>query len=623
LYQRVGELRWLVPLVLLGLAALHQLALHWLRPLVPPEYHFGLAVALYGLSGSVVAWLALGWLSKNMVRQEQMEADLRTAYESLAETHRQLLAVHDIGREIASAADMQQVLELAARAPVDLAGAKGSVVVTWDQDRLKLDMAWGLSDDYLHGLRQRMDAGVPAGRCQGCDHLSAHVSGDCPLFVGVQDLAQTEGIQSLICLPLSRGQERTGIITAYFPSPDGPPEEQIQLLNIVATEIASALDGIHLRANQMATLYAVEHLGQTELDLGDLLEQILDTTLAGWGAPGGALFLYNEADAIWHHWAQRGLGSDADPGPFDLAMRLAEEVRLGGQPLLIPDLSEQTDNDVTAVGGLGSAAAAPLLAGGEMLGALVMVADRPNLFEPRQAPFFQAIAHQASLAISNAQLHAQVQQMAVLEERYRLSREMHDGLAQTLSALGWQLDRLKKMVADGRLEVLEPEIALGQRMVREAYMDAREAIDGLRLVVDHSGGLASALAEYIADFERRTGIEATLELEQELPPISAEAELQLLRIVQEALINVRKHAMAKHAWVRLQAPRSNAKVTLTIADDGQGFDPTLPRGRGHVGLSTMRERAQSQGGEFTVVTGPKQGTRVTVTLPPDQTPGQK
>lgn len=116
--RRLLRLRWIAPVVLLALAAFHQLILQWPLPWVPEPYQFWLAVLLYGLSGSVVAWLALDWLARNADRREKTEAKLRDAYEGLAETHRQLLAVHDIGREIASAEDMQQILELAARAPV-------------------------------------------------------------------------------------------------------------------------------------------------------------------------------------------------------------------------------------------------------------------------------------------------------------------------------------------------------------------------------------------------------------------------------------------------------------------------------------------------------------------------
>jgi len=613
--RRIADLRWIAPLVLFALAALHQLVLQWLTPWLPDTYHFWIAVALYGLSGSIVVWLALDWLAKNAAHQEQTKAELRAAYDSLTETHRQLLAVHDIGREIASAEDMQQVLELAARAPVQLAGATGSAVVTFgdgqsgSDGRLKLDMAWGLSDDYLGGLRQRIEDGIPAGRCRGCDHLTARVSGDCPLFAGMQGLAQEEGIGSLICLPITVDQRREGIISAYFASPDGPPDEQVQLLNIVATEIAAAADGVRFRANQIETLYTVENLGQADQDLDGLLEQILDATLAGWGASNGAILLYDEGEARWQRRVQRGL----DTTQFDLLLHLAEEIGPSQKPVLIPSLPAYLGGSDLALDGLHSAAAAPLVAGGQLWGALVLVAQRPGLFEPRQASFFEAVAQQAALVIHNAQLHTQVEQMAVVGERYRLSREMHDGLAQTLGALGWQLDRVQKLLAEGRLETVDEELQIGRRMVREAYTDIREAIDGLRLDVDHTGGLASALDEYIIDFEQRTGIKTLLDFGESLPPLSTEAELQLLRIVQEALINVRKHAGAEQAMVQLQARPSG--LELTVADDGQGFDPALPRGRGHLGLATMRERAQSFGGEFSIVTGPGQGTRLTVTLP--------
>jgi signal transduction histidine kinase len=128
--------------------------------------------------------------------------------------------------------------------------------------------------------------------------------------------------------------------------------------------------------------------------------------------------------------------------------------------------------------------------------------------------------------------------------QHRLSREMNDGLAETLSALGWQIDRMKILLSGGRLEKLGNEARMSRRMVRETCMDVREVIDGLRPDVGHEGGLASALEEYVADFEIRTGIQTVLKLEPNPPPFSEEAELQLLRIVQEALINVRKHASA-------------------------------------------------------------------------------
>jgi len=615
LHDHIQWLHWIVPLAILGMAALHQLALLALSAWIPTSYQFWLAIGLYGLSGSLVVWFVLGWVAKSVARQEKTETELRAAYEHLAETHRQLLAVHDIGREVASAADMQQILELAARAPTHLADAQGSAVVTFDDehDQLKLDMVWGLSDSYQDGLRKRVEIGIPAERCRACDPMAAHTSGDCPLFEGMQGLARTEGIQSLICLPIIRDQKREGIISAYFPSPDGPPEEQVQLLNIITSGIATALDGIRLRSNQMATIYAMDNLTQVQHDLDDLLEQALETSLSGWEAQSGAIFLYDEVNATWNRWVQRGLGDNANHPHLGLALNLAEEARQFGQPLLIPDLSNYPGADAHKINGIKSAAAAPLVSGGEQLGVLVMVAQQTDRFLMRQASFLSAIAHQAALAISNAQLHAQVQQMAIIEERYRLSREMHDGLAQTLGSLGWQLDHLKNLLEQQDYQTAVQELTNTRQMTREAYMDVREAIDGLRLACEHPGGLAGALAEYVSDFHDRTDIEADFQLIGEKCILSPQTELQLQRIVQEGLTNARKHANAQHVWVKLQHVPN--RIEMTIADDGQGFDPTLPRGRHHVGLSSMRERIQGLGGSFTLATSPGQGTRITVTTP--------
>lgn len=172
---------------MLLLVALHQALLHVLLKRVALGWHSLFELAVYSLTGSVVAWLGLTWIARTVALQEEAKAQLRRTYEKLEHTHRQLLAVHEIGCRVASAADVQEVLELAARAPVHLAGAKGSAVFAFDEtrDRLKVEMAWGLSDGYVCALRQRVEEGIPAGRCRGCSPLQARVTGDCPPVPGI------------------------------------------------------------------------------------------------------------------------------------------------------------------------------------------------------------------------------------------------------------------------------------------------------------------------------------------------------------------------------------------------------------------------------------------------------
>jgi signal transduction histidine kinase len=225
----------------------------------------------------------------------------------------------------------------------------------------------------------------------------------------------------------------------------------------------------------------------------------------------------------------------------------------------------------------------------------------------------KAIASQIALAARNAQLYTQLRQTAVLEERYRLSREMHDGLAQTLGYLGMQAERLERLVERGEAERLPAELKELRQVIAEAYLDLRETIDGLRLTVDQPGGFSGALQAHVADFTRRSGLAvdcSCVDAPSDLPP---DVALHLLRITQEALANVRRHAKAGRVWVSLA--RENGALELTISDDGQGFDAASPLERGHVGLASMRERVRSLDGQLTFATSPGQGTRITARVP--------
>ena len=177
----------------------------------------------------------------------------------------------------------------------------------------------------------------------------------------------------------------------------------------------------------------------------------------------------------------------------------------------------------------------------------------------------------------NAQLYTQLRQSAVLDERFRLSREMHDGVAQTLGYLGMQAERLEQLVERGDTILLPQELKELRRVIADAYLDVRETIDGLRLTVDQPGGFVGALETHVEDFTRRTGLPVDCSCVETPPNLPPDVALHLLRITQEALTNVRRHAGAHHVWVSLA--RENGSLELTVSDDGQGFDPGSPLDR--------------------------------------------
>jgi two-component system, NarL family, sensor histidine kinase DegS len=156
-----------------------------------------------------------------------------------------------------------------------------------------------------------------------------------------------------------------------------------------------------------------------------------------------------------------------------------------------------------------------------------------------------------------------------------------------------------------------------RKVAANAYEEVRQAIFGLRTMVSRGLGLVPTLSEYLHEFSQQASLEVKLEVQQEgdLTQLAPEVEVQLVRIVQEALHNVRKHAGARMAWVRFW--REGDDILMAVEDDGVGFDPAVPPadGRRHFGLATMRERAESVGGALTVRSLGATGTQVVVRLP--------
>jgi signal transduction histidine kinase len=204
---------------------------------------------------------------------------------------------------------------------------------------------------------------------------------------------------------------------------------------------------------------------------------------------------------------------------------------------------------------------------------------------------------------------------AVIDERSRLSRELHDGLAQLVAFLMVRLDTVAGLVqAERRLEAMA-ELERLRGVADDLYLDVREAIAGLRSRVSERG-LVPALRDYLDEFEERHGIRVTLDTHDPTVAVPDLVGMQLFRIAQEALANIRKHARAQRAWLTLRQPGSGA-LQLEVGDDGVGFDPAhSPHATSRsFGLASMRERAELIGGSLRIESAPGAGTRVIVNVP--------
>lgn len=203
---------------------------------------------------------------------------------------------------------------------------------------------------------------------------------------------------------------------------------------------------------------------------------------------------------------------------------------------------------------------------------------------------------------------------AVLVERDRIAREMHDSLAQVLAVAHLRLRALDVDPGLAAAPRARAEVADVATLCQESCRDVRETILGLRGdVVQHQVPLHEALAGLLAAFERSSGIATSLDWDPAGLGLSGEERVQASRVVQEALANARKHSGARR--VEVTGTRTPTGSRITVTDDGRGFDTTATGPEGHYGLHTMRERITQVGGRLEVVSAPGRGTRVVIDLP--------
>ena len=256
----------------------------------------------------------------------------------------------------------------------------------------------------------------------------------------------------------------------------------------------------------------------------------------------------------------------------------------------------------------------PVMAQGVSLGNLYLTDKRGAAeFSASDQRLVELFARHAGIAIDNARLHAQAGRLAVAEERDRIGRDLHDGIIQSLYAVGLSLEDVPDLMTEAPNEAAErvdtaiESINLAIRDIRNFIYGLRpEAVDGTQVVA----GLA-ALAEEV----RHGGlVDVIAQLDPAADPgLDAEAGGELLNLVREGLSNAVRHAQARRISIELSAGAGGS--TLVIADDGVGFDPARLVGGGHHGLANMQARATAIGGRLDIRSAPGDGTTLVVALP--------
>ena len=284
-------------------------------------------------------------------------------------------------------------------------------------------------------------------------------------------------------------------------------------------------------------------------------------------------------------------------------------VALDGQSLLSNRLEDIEDYEHMADVGIRSHICVSLKVKDQVIGVISAASDQTNAFDESDETILQTVANQASVAIENVRLHEQAKQIAVLEERQRLGRELHDSVTQSLYGINLYAEAAAGQLDIGKLEIARGHLGDIQKTAQESLAEMRLLIYELRPPVLEREGLVAALQNRLYSVENRAGLKHSIKsnLAERLPPIMEEG---LYRIAHEALNNTLKHARAKN--VQISILQDQTTVIMEILDDGIGFEPETACREGCLGMISMQERALLHGWQFKMDSAPGNGTRIRV-----------
>jgi len=373
---------------------------------------------------------------------------------------------------------------------------------------------------------------------------------------------------------------------------------------------------------ELSTLLKVSHNVASTIELKPLLGLVLDQLRVVADYTGSSFSIVDEEDLV--------LVENRGPAPLEQALQLHFPIKRMGliwdmfcrqEPVIIADVQDDTslaqafrewmgNRMETTFSYIRAWMGVPLTLKDQVIGMLTLSKSEPGYFTPRHATLTLAVANQAAVALENARLYVQAQDLAALEERQRLARELHDSVSQALYGITLGTHTARTLLERDASRAAEP-LNYVLSLAEAALAEMRALIFELRPESLETEGLVVSLTRQGTALQARHGITASLSLCDE-PDVPLKVKQELHRVAQEALHNIVKHAAANRVDLRLS---SDAKsITLEIRDNGRGFD-TNAEFPGHLGLHSMRERIGRLGGVLQIESQSGAGTIIRARIP--------
>jgi two-component system nitrate/nitrite sensor histidine kinase NarX len=557
---------------------------------------FGLAIA------GVIYFIA----SRFILSQSEMlnlQHQLSEVEADASRVNRRASAVFQLSRKFVEADDENEVVFSLLEVTVDLVDAIGASVVPLDERGQPLTaISYGeIPKTLMNSWVEYLASPEIRQRCGACQKTDSIVQ-NCPLVeMPIFTSQDYPSPTSVYCLHLRRGDREYGVLNLYLSQNYNLDSDTLEFIHALIDETALVLESIRLQKREITVLEHLRHqtdLQGLELDFIKSVQEALKADFV--------MLKYRESQD--RNFSNLSIGEFPE-SRMTFIDGLVDGVLKSGLPVLLGEV----EGDPALKLGRDSLIAVPLVIPEKStFGVMVAGNLSPHKFNSRHLNLLQILAGQVSLILRFSELRAEVEFNAIISERIRLAREIHDGLAQTLGFLKLQAAQMENFLSANDTNRLQESLTTTYKVLTDAYLDVRQAIDGLRISPDGEG-LPAWLEEICLEFEETTGLTVNLDefpAGASLPP---EIQVQLIRIIQEALSNIRKHSFATQVWISyLQVGKD---FIIEIRDDGIGFVleeiPSVSR----YGLQGMRERSELIGADLQVISQPEAGTTIRIRAP--------
>jgi signal transduction histidine kinase len=578
---------------------------------------------------------------QDITLQKAMYTQVGQLYQASEARVRELSALAEIARIVAVADSLEATLAAIAERTTELIGCRAAGIYLPDASgTLRLMGQYGLPDGYgelitalmhdLAGLGVDVRTPTTMAFADGVTYFEpmSAIPPEAPASAQeARAVAAENGWASILAVPLMVQGTPIGTLTCYLALEESPPQETMNLVATIADQAAIAVRNSTLYAEtqrqlaETTALHEIARVLSSSLDRSVVLQTIVEQAARVTGARvcglleltedrEGMLFRasYGHSEIPMPHepLVQRGPAFHAMKTGQPVVIRSREEVARASwwRPEWVDRLKMLPYKGFIAM---------PFGYQGELNATLMLVYDRPIDPTEGDLQLIATFAEHAGVAMHNADLYEQAQQAAALEERNRLARDLHDSVTQSLFSMSL-LAQVLPALWETQPEEARKSLDELRRLTRESLAEMRALLFQLRPVALEEDGLLEALAKHVESLQRRDGPRLTLATDRVGQRLPLKTEEALFRVATEAIGNALKHARAQAIDISLRT--HDGKVTLTVRDDGRGFDPARQRSEpGHLGLAGMRERVARGNGIVTIESAPGAGTTVTATLP--------